>query len=491
MRRRRRAIALGSAAAAAIACLGVGPLVTTSEAAAPGIRVDGTSFVEGNGTPLVLRGANHAHTWYPGETDSFAQIRAAGANAVRVVLSNGDQWTRNSSADITAVINLCKANSLICVLEVHDSTGWGDTAYAPRATDMSRAVDYWIANKAVLVGQESYVIINIANEPVGNDQASQWTAQTTTALQRMRAAGFQHALVVDAPNWGQDYSLTMQSNAQTVLAADPQADTMLSVHMYQVYGTATAVNQYLDYYRTRGLPVMVGEFGWAHSTGASENVAEEAIIAYAKQYGTSWLAWSWCGNGGGVEYLDLIAGGCSGTTLTAWGTTIKNALTGTPTASIYTATTPSPTPTTSTPTPTPSTTPTPTPTPTPTTTTSGTNLSLSGGADGTSKASGTSYSNVRDGNVTTYWAPNATLGSVSVKWTTAQTVRRVVVRTASGGGTITAWQIRNADTGAVLASGTGVPGTVTFPATSTRKVTLQITGATAAPRIAELETYTN
>ncbi|HSX64962.1 MAG TPA: hypothetical protein VLF15_09550, partial [Pseudoxanthomonas sp.] len=36
---------------------------------------------------------------------------------------------------------------------------------------------------------------------------------------------------------------------------------------------------------------------------------------------------------------------------------------------------------------------------------SGTNLSLGAGSDGSSKASGTSYGNVLDGNIGTYWSP--------------------------------------------------------------------------------------
>ena len=42
--------------------------------AATGIRISGGRLVEANGTELVLRGINHAHTWYPQRTASFADI---------------------------------------------------------------------------------------------------------------------------------------------------------------------------------------------------------------------------------------------------------------------------------------------------------------------------------------------------------------------------------------------------------------------------------
>ncbi|GAA3494488.1 polysaccharide lyase family 1 protein [Streptomyces prasinosporus] len=118
----------------------------------------------------------------------------------------------------------------------------------------------------------------------------------------------------------------------------------------------------------------------------------------------------------------------------------------------------------------------------------GTNLSLGAGADGSSKASGTSYGNVVDGNTGTYWSPSGSTGSVSVKWGSATTVSKVNIRLASGSGTIGAYRLLNHDTGAVLASGSGA-GTVSFSPASLKKITLEITNASGTPRIAEFETY--
>ncbi|MFI1956725.1 polysaccharide lyase family 1 protein [Streptomyces althioticus] len=118
----------------------------------------------------------------------------------------------------------------------------------------------------------------------------------------------------------------------------------------------------------------------------------------------------------------------------------------------------------------------------------GTNLSLGAGADGSSKASGTSYGNVVDGNTSTYWSPSGSTGSVSVKWGSATTVSKVNIRLASGSGTIGAYRLLNHDTGAVLATGSG-SGTVAFSPVSLKKITLEITNASGTPRIAEFETY--
>ncbi|MFF8193378.1 polysaccharide lyase family 1 protein [Streptomyces bobili] len=147
------------------------------------------------------------------------------------------------------------------------------------------------------------------------------------------------------------------------------------------------------------------------------------------------------------------------------------------------------------PTPTPSTPPTsstPTPTASPTSgpsQPSGTNLSIGAGSDGSSKADGTSYGNVRDGDLNTYWSPAGSTGAVSIKWGSATSVSKVSIREAAGSaGAIGAWKLINGDTGAVLTSGSGA-GAITFPRTSLSKVTFEITGSTGTPKVAEFETY--
>ncbi|MGW1901291.1 pectate lyase family protein [Streptomyces hirsutus] len=119
----------------------------------------------------------------------------------------------------------------------------------------------------------------------------------------------------------------------------------------------------------------------------------------------------------------------------------------------------------------------------------GTNLSLGAGADGSSKASGTSYGNVIDGNLGSYWSPSGSTGSVSVKWSSATSVSKISIREAAGSeGGIRAWRVLNNDTGTVLASGSGA-GVISFPKTSLKKVTFEITSSNGSPRVAEFETY--
>ncbi|MFE7071843.1 cellulase family glycosylhydrolase [Streptomyces sp. NPDC057620] len=289
-------------------------------ALATGLHIDDGRLLEGNGNDFVMRGVNHAHTWYPGETQSLADIKALGANSVRVVLSDGHRWSKNSPEDVAAVIAQCKANRLICVLEVHDTTGYGeDTA----AGTLDHAADYWIGLKSVLTGQENYVIVNIGNEPWGNTNPAGWTDPTIAAVKKLRAAGFEHTIMVDAPNWGQDWQGVMRANAQAVYDADTTGNLIFSIHMYSVFDTAAEITDYLNAFVTAGLPILIGEFGGPADQYGDPD--EDTMMATAQQLRLGYLAWSWSGNTDPI--LDLTIG-FDPAQLSSWGQRIFNGANG-------------------------------------------------------------------------------------------------------------------------------------------------------------------
>jgi mannan endo-1,4-beta-mannosidase len=364
----RKGRALIAAASAAAVTLVVSFLVAVQPAqAAVGLRIANGRLVEANGTPFIMRGTSHAHTWFSSQTSSFANIKSLGANTVRVVLSGGRWQPSNNAADVANVVNLCKTNRLICVLENHDTTGFGEQQ---NEWTLSRAVDYWISVQSALTGQENYVLINIGNEPVGNNNAAQWTQATIGAIQRMRNAGFDHTLVVDAPNWGQDWQFTMRDNAVTVANADVDRNLLFSIHMYGVFDTAQEVTDYLQSFQSRNLPIIIGEFGHMHSDGDPN---EDAIMQQAVTRGIGYLGWSWSGNGGGVEYLDQVTQ-FNVNQLTPWGVRLFNGANGiratSVQATIYGNQTGSPRPSTS-PSRSPSTSPSPSRPPSPSASPSG------------------------------------------------------------------------------------------------------------------------
>ena len=187
------------------------------------------------------------------------------------------------------------------MLEDHDTTGFGEQS---GAATLAQAVDYWISVQSALTGQENYVILNIGNEPHRQQRLRRpGPTDTANAIRRLRSAGFQHTIMVDAPNWGQDWTFTMRDNAPTVYAADTTGNTIFSIHMYGVFDTAAEVQAYLSSFLTRGLPIAVGEFGNNHSDG---NPDEDAIMSYTQANRIGYMGWSWSGNGGGVEYLDMV-----------------------------------------------------------------------------------------------------------------------------------------------------------------------------------------
>ncbi|MFE1237074.1 cellulase family glycosylhydrolase [Streptomyces tendae] len=260
-------------------------------APAAGLHIAEGRLLEGNGKDFVMRGVNHAHTWYPGETQSLADVKALGANSVRVVLSDGYRWSENGPEDVAAVIERCKANRLICVLEVHDTTGYGEDA---AAGTLDHAADYWIGLKDVLAGQEDYVVVNIGNEPWGNTDPAGWTEPTVAAVKKLRAAGLQHTIMVDAPNWGQDWQGVMRAEARSVHDADPTGNLIFSIHMYSVYDTAQEITDYLNAFVDAKLPILIGEFGGPADQYGDPD--EDTMMDAAEQLGLGYLAWSWSGN---------------------------------------------------------------------------------------------------------------------------------------------------------------------------------------------------
>ncbi len=277
-----------------------------------GFHVSGRYLLDANGSNFIMRGISLGYVWYPSQTNAFADIKKAGANTVRVSLSGG-HWGRDGVQDVRRVVQLCRNNRLVCVLEDHDTTGYGQDQ---AAYTLAQAVSYWQEVRSALVGQEPYVIVNIGNEPWGNEDSSAWTEATTTAILAMRATGFHHTLMIDAPDWGQDWQFVMRDHAAAILQADPEHNILFSIHMYGVFDDPTKVESYVSFFVQRGLPLVIGEFGDRAPDG---NPDEDAIMATAQRDGIGYAAWSWSGNTNGVEYLDLVTR-FDPSLRTAWGT---------------------------------------------------------------------------------------------------------------------------------------------------------------------------
>ncbi|MCH5324914.1 MAG: cellulase family glycosylhydrolase [Eubacterium sp.] len=263
-----------------------------------GFSVSGTKLLDANCNEFVFRGINHAHTWFKDQLDvALPAIAATGANSVRIVLSDGGQWTKDGAASVKNIIQKCKENKMIAILEVHDATGMDDTA------SLNMAADYWIELADVLAGTEAYVIVNIANEWFGSwNNLEAWRDAYIDVLPKLRDAGIKNTILVDSAGWGQCADSVLKY-APDIFNADPDANTMFSVHMYGAAGKNEAtISRIINGAIDLGICLIIGEFGYNHSDG---DVDEASIMRICTETGTGYLGWSWKGNGGGVEYLDL------------------------------------------------------------------------------------------------------------------------------------------------------------------------------------------
>ena len=315
------------ALAAALAVLLASPSPATSETS---WHVSGGKLLDGNGRVFQFRGVNVTHAWTPARSLSeLPAIAATGANGVRIALGAGCGGFRQTPPDeVRALIDRAKSLKLAIILEVHDATGLGSR---PAACPQLRIVDYWKSIAGLLQGQERYVIINIANEPRGGVDERAWIGETVGAVQAMRAAGFRHLLMIDAPGWGQDGAHVMRDNAATVMAADPLHQIIFSVHMYGSYDREAKVTDYIEHFRDAGLPLVVGEFG---NVFRGTRIPVSTVVSDSIAHASGYLAWSWAGNGGEDHNLDLVETD-DATKPTPWGNILLPTLKNAPKASIY------------------------------------------------------------------------------------------------------------------------------------------------------------
>jgi mannan endo-1,4-beta-mannosidase len=286
---------------------------------ATGFHVQGTKLYDKNCNEFIIRGVNYPYAWYTSDVEKrFSDVASVRSNTIRVVMATGGQWTRTSGSVVSSIISWAKSNKLIAMLEVHDSTGWSEAA---KAENPDNALSYWLSSEiaTVLKGNEAHVMINIANEAFGNNTTDQWEPFYTAAMPKLRNAGLHHTLVVDAPNWGQDWSFTMRDGGgpAKIFNADPDKNVVFSIHMYDVYNSASVVTDYITKFLAKGLPLIVGEFAADHGPG--KEVDEGTILSHCQQKGVGYAGWSWSGNSADLASLD-ITNNFNVASLTTWGT---------------------------------------------------------------------------------------------------------------------------------------------------------------------------
>lgn len=285
--------------------------------AADGFYIRDAVLMDAKGYPFEMRGISVPFAWYDGDSyNALPAIAGLGANTVRIV------WHLDMPASrLDQIIRRSIDLNMIAVPELHNATGKDDAA------SLLACANYWARPdiKAVLDKYRKQAIVNIANEWMGSwGKTAAWIDAYKNALSIMRKAGIANTILVDAGGWGQDYTYIL-NGAPEVMASDSLENVMFAVHMYGQYGTAAKVQAAIGGITGKGIPMIVGEFGWKHSDG---EVDEAAILSECRARRIGYLAWSWKGNGGGVEYLDLSTSWTSANSLSDWGETIFNSADG-------------------------------------------------------------------------------------------------------------------------------------------------------------------
>ena len=302
--------------AAMCAVLFLGLSSTGTKAAGGRFQVNGTKLYDANGNEFIMRGVNYPHAWYTSEYQTaIPAIASKGFNCIRLVLADGQKYTKTSYDELSSLISTCKQNNLVAIVEVHDATGEDSTGY------LDNAVNYWLEMKKLLQENEAYVIVNIANEWYGTwDDGSSWENGYVNAIKKMRNAGINNTIMVDCAGWGQ-YPKVIFDHGNNVLNADPLKNTMFSIHMYEYAGgNASTVRSNIDNVLNNNLCLTIGEFGGQHTDG---DVDEDTIMSYSRSKNVGWLAWSWKGNSQSLYFLDM-ANDWSGNSLTSFGDRVIN-----------------------------------------------------------------------------------------------------------------------------------------------------------------------
>jgi hypothetical protein len=222
------------------------------------------------------------------------------------LLREGGPSTGYPLPDLRQAIQRSIDLGLVPMLEMHDATG-------ERSNASMLALAQYLARSDVaelLREFEEHKLVNISNEWSGVDFAAAYSE----AIDILRAAGVHHTLVIDSNGWGQNAGTIIQE-APGLLEHDPQGNLLFSIHVYERFADESGephgsrIRGVIQRAVADRIPLIVGEFGFQHGDDGSGNprsIPFDAMMQEANRYGIGYLAWSWTGNSGGVEYLDLV-----------------------------------------------------------------------------------------------------------------------------------------------------------------------------------------
>lgn len=276
-----------------------------------GFRVAGAVLNDAKGNAFVARGVNNPHAWFDAQAyNVLDNLAARRTNLIRVV------WTMGgSAARLDQILTAIEARKMVSIVELHDGTGSNDPAL------LQRMANYWVRGDvlAVLKKHERTSMINIANEwGDAGKTPLQWRDDYKGPITTLRNAGLTTTLVIDNPDYGGNPNGGLWYG-HDLLDHDPRHNLLFSVHMYGTFNNPDDIYNAMRDYRSNGLPLLIGEFGYDYNSDANNlnsRVDAPRLMQWAQQFGVGTVAWSTAGNDGPNAWLDLLSG-WSGTT--SWG----------------------------------------------------------------------------------------------------------------------------------------------------------------------------
>jgi mannan endo-1,4-beta-mannosidase len=254
-------------------------------AAGVGFYVVNNKLYDANGNQFIIRGMNRCHY----DSCFSTSLNNTRANTMRWIIYFNET---SHMLDLLQQQNI--AEHIVAIPGNWDGTCKEDTSV------MDEMVNTWVTQYAQWHTIERYLIINIANE-WGPSNSTVWRDAYTSAIGKLRAAGYTTTIQVTSGGCGQDNEDIVRYG-RDVLNSDPLKNVLFDQHIYGNWcdpssGCANWQTQLatgLSNLNSTGLAVIVGEFGPGRNIGPSPTLlTPQQIISGAEKYGFGWMAWAW------------------------------------------------------------------------------------------------------------------------------------------------------------------------------------------------------
>lgn len=314
-----------------------GACLLSSQWAAADWSINGKQIIDPKGNPFIFRGVTINHMAAPERTvQAIKDAASLGANSVQIEIAANFYGSApvTTGQQLTEIIQACKTNKVICVLEPNDVAGYPNAAGSMSPSAIS---SYWSFSdvRQAILGQQDYVVIGIGNQALGTLPTAEYINRMSTYVGEFKSNLPGFLLLIDGSNWGQDTDKAMQKFAeQTKLSSGFSNNLVYSVDLYDAYLTAEKVRDYISGFSTINAPLVIGglaptPYYHPHNIGPRPAVVydlpEDVVMYYADQYGAGYFGWSWSGNQNSA--LDIV-NNWNKNSLTNWGNLLFNHVNG-------------------------------------------------------------------------------------------------------------------------------------------------------------------